>query len=477
MSKKTKHYLTSFSFFLFFALLPPITFATSPQTSAVKKTLSLPHSVSQLSEQKIRNRITPELQERILDYFSENDCEKIKTSVNPSQYSDLRPLVLAVLAYCSPTGQDPEKLFETAEHLDPSSDTIVVLHARYRWKLDPTSSEALWQKVLLLARTQSVRRLAKEYLSGNTEGNEELFLGHGLTYSIFVQTGEMRESNPLGISFSDNSANPANALQVQAALGIRQSHDHGSVSGNYSLTNNRYFSNQSLDLFEHDLDIPITLRAGPNEDIVFRPFASYVSISHAPLQAIAGLGVFGVAYRNHYKQSVQGSFYQEKLYPEGLDTQQGAHYRFEYNWELYPSSQFFRFMTYIEHVKAKQDVDESLSLSINYSHTDIGLVFNYEYDFKWFTLGLLPKIIIREDNDNSSYLSTQDLSQLTKRRQDFSFSIQPNLTLPILSSLQLFAWYEWSRIYSNIGPDDYFDRNNLNQVIGIALRGFLNDYL
>lgn len=416
--------------------------------------------------------VSPELESKIVELFSTDQCATARTLVSPNQFGSLRPLVLAVIAYCQPAGFDPEELFERAEKREPSNDTIVVLHARYRFKKDPDSALELWKKVLLLVRTPNTRQMAQEYLAGNGEAEEQISVGQKLTYYLSAQFGGSFETNPAGNPAS-SERQASGALNTNLSLGILDSTFYGYFALNYALANSRYFSAHDVDLFEHDLESPISLRVGTNEDLILRPFVSYLTLGDSPYQLLGGLSVQGIAYRSQYKQYVQGSIFQDHFYPGNFQSQQGTHFRFDYNWEFYPENFFIKFVAYFEHVNSDQDSDLLNSLSIPYSHNDLGFQGYFDYNLKFAILGLYPKILIREDDDASTFLSASSGAFVSKRRQDFQISVQPHVIIPLISYLQLYIYYEINRTYSNIGIDDYQDRNILNQTVGIALRTFV----
>ncbi|MBI3555739.1 MAG: hypothetical protein HY074_05715 [Deltaproteobacteria bacterium] len=170
---------------------------------------------------------------------------------------------------------------------------------------------------------------------------------------------------------------------------------------------------------------------------------------------------------------MQGLIFFDKLAPSALRAQQGEHFRFEYSWEFFPPAWTFKSLISIEHVDAEND---AISVGIPNSHTDMGLALGMQYDFKLFTLAFNPKIVYRKDSSVSNYTSPIDGSQVAKGRADTLVTLQPMITVPIVPYLQLMAWYQWERIYSNIGPTDYTDRNYLNQSVAVATKVFLSNY-
>ena len=439
--------------------------ATLPPTNLPKPQIEPRHSPP---------TVTPEMEEKIVGYFSEGQCENALAVISPPEYLRLSALPLAVVAYCEPKNGQSEQYFKKAEELEPSSDTIYVLHARYRWKKDPISAEDLWKKVLFLARTESTKRMAEEYLAGFGHAKEEVQLAHELTWFSKVQVGLSSESNP-GARAIGTETGGSTAGNIQLSAGATKGVSFGSLAANYNLVNNRYFTHHEDDLMEHDLEVPISLRAGRHADVVFRPFTSYLTLGDSGLQVLGGLGIMGVSFHDNFKQSVQGIVYEDHYYVPDLRSQAGYHYRFEYDLQFFPTRYQLHTLFYFEHVSAGEDADPVSGSLIPYSHNDIGVHAFFDYDFKFMILSFYPKFQIREDDYGADYIST-DVGPTNKQRQDISIALQPNATFRLTSGLQFFAWYEWSRTFSNIGPADYQDHNVLDQTFGIALKGFMASY-
>ncbi|MBI3543552.1 MAG: hypothetical protein HY075_09795 [Deltaproteobacteria bacterium] len=416
--------------------------------------------------------ITPELEEQLVDFFTRDRCDRVRGAAPRAIQRRLSPLVAAVVAYCQSDPLEAEQLFSWAEEREPTRDTIVVLHARYRWKLNPASALPLWAKVVLITRNQATKALAQQYLAGIAEGDDLVEIGKKTNFFGTLVVGASRESNPLGIAISEAPVASV-AANAQANATYTEQLDNGSWSAGAGLLNNRYFTAHSADLLEADTELSLALRVGKNEDFTFRPFFSYLTLGNLPYESFGGIALRGVAYRDYYKQYVQGTIYQDWYYRNEYKPQAGWHFRFDYNWELFPFPWFASFGAYFEHVRAARDTDDANALTITYSHNDIGIQLFAEHNFRLFAPGLNTKLYLRNDADVSSFnrLSTGGLT--TKRRQDLTLEITPSFTIPLETNYHLYIWYTFSRTFSNLGADDYADRNVRNSTVGAALKAYI----
>src|SRR5262249_19731446 len=107
------------------------------------------------------------IQARIVRLYSEGRCADVRSLVRKVELTRLRPNVMAIAASCEPPGDDCESLFERAEKANPTGDLILVLHARHLAReKGAAAAEPLWQRVLMVARNEYFRRMAKDYLAG-----------------------------------------------------------------------------------------------------------------------------------------------------------------------------------------------------------------------------------------------------------------------------------------------------------------------
>lgn len=423
----------------------------------------------------------PKFEDKIVDLFVENRCDVVHDAVKPEFYSSLRPLILAVVAYCQPQLSEAEPLFSEAERKDVSNDLIVVLHARYVWNTMPEASNALWRKVMLLARTPAIKAMAEDYLEGTVDKlhPQQITLGQSFTYFANLQIGGSYETNPTAAAASEGNSIPSSsAINAQLALSTEYLLGFGSLYSNYALAFNRYLSTPSVNYQAHLLDVPLALRVGDTQELQVKPFGSFVLLGDSAYQILGGIGIVGVNYRPEFKMTVQGSIFQDKYYDSAMTPQQGTHFHLDYSWEYYPEDWFLKGIAYIEHVSASYDTDVTSTLNITYSHNDLALLLYAEYNLKWIVFGFFPKLLVREDDNDSVYVPTNATNgnTVSKRRQDFQVVLQPNVSFPLTKNLQLFLWYEWNRIFSNLGPNDYVDRNIENQTVGIAIRTYVTSF-
>ncbi|MBI3543807.1 MAG: TonB-dependent receptor [Deltaproteobacteria bacterium] len=417
------------------------------------------------------NPATAEFQARILSHYEAGRCDLVHRMVPPEARAQLRPNILAVAAYCEPPGADAEKMFARAEAADPTGDLIALLHAKSRWKKDPVSAEPLFRKVLMLARNPFMVRMAQEYLSGRIEQDSAISLSP-VTYYGDVAVGADYEANPRHPEFVYSTARPSPGARADALMNAQRWVPWGSLGASYRFGERTHFAAHEFDLLEHELEARAAARVGPREDLSARLLGSYSSLGGHVLGTTYGGSVSGAIYRPDYKQSVQGMLYIEHLAPSFLAPQEGKHFRFEYAWEFFPPDWLVKFLGSFEHVEASHD---TITTGITYSHNDVGVEFSVQHDFKLFMLAFSPKTVLRTDADVSSFQSPQGQA-VTKRRNDYLVSLTPTLIIPLLPYLQLNAWYEWYRVFSNIGPNDYVDRNFQNQTVGVALKAYLSSY-
>lgn len=421
-------------------------------------------------------------EEKIVDLFAENQCEKVREVVEPQMLGQFRPSVLAIAAYCEVRGGDPETLLAEAERKDPSNDTIALVHARYVWKKDHESSFPLWRRLLLLARNPALKNLAQQYLNETIKNEEALPLNQPLTISSNFISNYAFEANPEQDATSLGTPPGSMVLGIGGNFNLQRATEFGSIGCDYSIFQKFYRTIHNQDLLANDLEVPVAFRVGDNEDLILRPFASFTTQGYQPYQSALGGAVQGVAYRSNYKQSVQGSIFVDHFSPMELQPQQGTHFRFEYNWEFYLPNWFIKYLATVEHVHASADTfgDANSAVNsnatLNYSHTDFSLQMVLERNFNWLIASLSPKVLVREDSDSSTYALTDSQRQASKRRQDLQVVMTPSLTFPLTGALQIYTWYEFNHTFSNFGPRDFNDYNIDNQTIGLGLRGFLSNF-
>lgn len=433
-----------------------------------------------IAETRPRAQVPDETQARIVRLYSEGKCAEVRSIAKSIDLMSLRANVMAIVAYCDPPGVNPETLFAKAEQLSPTGDLILVLHAKHRWKKNPKAAEPLWKRVLMIARNEYFREMAKDYLSGVIDpgtAEHSLNLSPATGFAQFFFGGEHRTTAQLPDFVYQPSVASYGAV-ARGDLTYRHWYQFGSVAVHFTGSYDHYFSATQYTLWDNNLELPLAIHVSSNKDLVVRPFTGYTHMGTGPLRFLYGVGVVGAVYKASYTQSVQGLVYADRILVPAISDEQGAHYRFEYQWDFYPKNWFFSTMISVEHVSATPASQLFGSGGFfEMSHTDSGVNFKVERDFSRFTLGFVPQLVFRTDSQATIVNAPAvGVSTTSKRRQDYDVSLMTDLTIPLLPSLQLYAWYEWRRIFSDFGPGDYVDRNYNDQTVGVGVKTSLSTY-
>lgn len=415
-----------------------------------------------------------DLEAKLIEAFNHGQCAALPSLISSTLYEVLPPIGLAIVAYCDPDTDDAERLFGRAEFTAPSSDVVVMLHARRVSQTNPAAAEPLWRRVLLLARSSYVRLMANAFLDGRGDLSEPIEVQTPLLFFASLRFFGGTDTNPQ-LQLLGGETSPSGFAGLQLSAGALHSMAFGAVAANYALNRTQYFVRPSCNLWKHDLELPLILRAGTNEDIRIIPFGEMQYLGEQPYYQYGGMRVAGIAFRGTYKQTVQASLYQDGYDNSLLNHQAGGHFRFNYLWEFYPHDWYVNFNAYIEHVEAKRDTGPrgGPTYIIPYSHNDIGLTAQAEHNFGRFLLGLNAGLILREDDLDSTYTVGQGGAPTVKRRQDLSFYLQPTLTVQLASSVQLLAIYSLYRNLSNMGPFDYQDQSYVDDVVSVGIRIYM----
>ena len=217
------------------------------------------------------NQITPELEARLVDLFSNHRCPEIAEILPLDQIPFLRPNIQAVVASCGLPGIDSEVLFLEAEKRNPSGDLIAVLHARYRSRVNPPSATVLWEKVLEIARHPFLRKMAIEYLSGITDATEDADFSLNSKYTYFgnLRVGGGRQSNPKDPVNPPPATRSSDFSQLTADFSVQRWLNFGSLAATLDVSHSKYFSVSELDALNTSLELPFSIHAGTYEDIIF----------------------------------------------------------------------------------------------------------------------------------------------------------------------------------------------------------------
>ena len=417
-----------------------------------------------------------ELQTKIVEAFTHNDCGRVTTITSRSLIPRFRPLVIAVVAACSEDHSYSEDLFNKAESKANSDELILVLHARYLFAYNPKAADKIWGKIYVIARNPALKKIARDYLQGTEEEGETFSVTKTWTLFGSWETSGGYENNPTGQAASVGTRPASGAFNnVVFGSGSHTLDNGNTIGGNLSITTNTYFSTHFADFWENDYDIPYTMRVGTNEDLIFRPLGRYSQYGDLTYEVMAGFALTGVAYRENYKEWVQTAIYQNHYYIDVVQPKSGTNLHFEYNWEFYPRDLYFRLMAYIQHVSAQEDTSITPNADIPYSHNDIGTTLFFDYRYKGFTLSFYPSYSFRIDDNDSTY---EDIfgNIIVKRRQDSSVDLKARVSTSITRNIEAFAYFDWTRTYSNMGFADYLDRNYIDQSFGIGIKTSVANY-
>jgi hypothetical protein len=415
-------------------------------------------------------------QARIVELFSSDNCAGVRDLVRSEDAFTLRPNVMAIAAYCEVPGVNSNELFARAETIDPTGDLILTLHAKYVWKRDKAAAEPIWQKVLIYARNPYLIAMAQEYLAGMIAEDKPMSL-KSTTYFGSILIGASADSNarPPELSYLPDSNSPG--IILSARLNGQKWFPSGSISGNYYLNAAVHPSDTRYNVTTQEIDIPVALHAGKNEDLVFRPIGGLSTLNGAPYKSKIGIGVLGIIYRADYKQTLQGLIYSDHISLQQIEGEDADHFHFDYSWEFYPKSLVVVTQFSIEHSKAENTTFYAgIPGNFNNAHTDTSIDFSIQKEFGSISLGLSSRIGVRLDSAATRYTSPQTGEIVRVTRADTEVMLMPNLTLPIFPFVQLYAWYQWDKISSNIGEDSYVNRNYTEQVLGLALKTSLSSY-
>ena len=407
--------------------------------------------------------------------FNADECRAVHELVRPAQYQRLSALSLAIVAYCEPDFSTAEQFFSLAETLDPSSDNVAVLHARFLSNQGLEDADRMWEKVALLARNRDYLYEAREQLEANV--TEPTHTGISRTWSSYAlaNLGAGVETKPdVADTLLGQPSNPSAFNSVVLNAGMQRNFSFGFLGVNDQLTWHDYFSSSASNLLGNNLDFPFSIRAGTYEDLRIRPFGSFQQLGDSAYYNSYGVAMQGVVYRGTYKQICQGEVFHDGYYPQSLKAQGGTHFRFDYTWASLGMPWLHRILIYLEHVQAGRDVvrqGSAVVVSIPYSHTDVAVDLYSEYSHKWIIFGLGTKLLLREDDNNSTFPDpTTTSGQNSKQRQDFQLSLSPSITVPITYATQLRASYQFIQRFSNMNAGDYVDWTFEDQVWMLTLQ-------
>jgi hypothetical protein len=430
-------------------------------------------SISPAAPLKNSADIPTDFEERLGQFYANDDCEKINQSVPKEFYSKLRPFVLAVLASCEPPSVDIKKLFEEARSKDPNNELILLLYGRYLWRTDQPSSIPIWQSLKFRARTKAIGQLASDYLSGDAEEVIPRTLNSSTSF-LLLQAGSSYETDPSSLPISSPegvASRPSSALNLQGIFNLQKNKGWGSLGGTYALTSNTYSSLSTVNLVEHDFEFPVTFLLNANSDFALRPFTSLINLSGSPYFNLYGVGLLYYFTQPEFKQYFQLAIFSDHFTDSLNQPQGGQHYRLEYRLDRFQSRYFTALMLFKETVEAGIDYLSVNAQGVSYSHDDEGAQLFFDHEVvKGSSFGFYPRVTYRRDRDPSQFNSPTAGSGRVNRREDLITSMQINFSYDLPQGFSIFSWYQYDQSFSTMAADSYLDRNSINQTSGVALR-------
>jgi hypothetical protein len=411
------------------------------------------------------------IEQDLADSFEAGNCTRVTELFHTIDRKHLSPLAEAVAGFCEPDFKFAKEILDEASARDVSDDLIAYLHAKKVWLHARPESMDFWQRALLLARRPSLKNQIQNYLTGQDETFEEApTIGHKSIEASVAMSG-YREDNPYFFGESDQTRDPTLGVETDSEINSTHSASFGNWRAHATLKTQTYFTKHDVDFQGLDLDIPLDVKVGNNEDIIFTVLGGYSEQGGNSLQSYYGLSVQGVAYHPSYKQSVTATVYSDNLYPSLISAQGGFHARFDYAWEWFSGYTTFRISPYVEHVTSDSDLNTDITAPalIPYTYTAVGANVSVDQYVGRFTFALDLFSALRFDDDASVY-TVYPQNTVTKTRADQSLISRLSVSYALQRNLQLVGWYEWNRTWSNIGPTDYQDRNFVDQIYAAGLR-------
>lgn len=422
------------------------------------------------------NAEAEKLNDDIINAFSTNRCEGVSSFAVEGKEGILDALTLGVLGYCQNEVPKGLHYFFLSEAKRPDYDLVLALKGRFMWKRDLEASKKIWERLYQVAQNEAMRDMASDYLAGRITDNDEraLLATDKWSYYISAQTGVSRENNPYAYSGGNlREETSSNAINSAAILNFGRETDFGSINADYSFSHVSYFSAHGADFQDHYFEAPLTIRVGASQDLSFKPFFDYVFVGDQPYQSYVGGALRGSLYQDKMTHYIQASFVSDWYYPSASKPEAGIHFRFDYNWSYFQFPFSVQTNFAMEHVQAGADQPDDDALSvIHYSHSDLSLQAVTSYMIWRLIPGFATALYFRNDSQESRFISPVRLISVSKQRQDFTAEIKPTLTIPIWTHFQIYLWYSYLWATSNLGPDDYVDRNYRNQTVGLAVRVF-----
>lgn len=415
----------------------------------------------------------PGLEERFANYLRNDDCASILSTVSGHDYEVIKPELLAVLATCEPPGKDPEKMFAYAEERAPTSDTVLLLHARYRWTKHRAGAEELFERLAEQTQDPRLKNLAEQYIDVPAQMSARR---RSLSFAVTGYVGGIQETNPEGLPISNSNFGLDLSTGAVGGIGVTGEKAFNSylASLDYIANDTTYWLTHSVDLLTQDVDFPIERVINDESTIGVRPFGSFYMLNGARYYTVTGLGVIGKMNREVGSYWSQISVYHDTYYPSESAGQSGSHVRFDLS-ASFKSWTVLRPALYVYVDRGIEGADVSSSQFIPYSHTDYGVGASFNHVVHRYSIGLAFRGLFRDDMQNTRLIDSTGNS-ISKVRQDMQLVIQPNLTVPLGPGLELFLYFESNSVGSTLNATDGLDRNISDSTMGAIIRTAITSF-
>ena len=421
--------------------------------------------------------ITPQLEHQIVELYSSGQCSKTEPLIAHEKIENFRPNIIAVIASCKTSHEQSEALFKIAEKKDPDNDLVALLHARSLQFVDPNTAKPYWVHVQKYARSDSLREMAREALSGLEINKAPLNLS-SWTWTVQAQIGGSHHSSPWVRETPDHLYAPGNALDLDLFLRAQHWIKPGSISATYKHESHLFFGKDDASTQSHLFEIPLALRVGRSEDLVFKPFFQQKRVGSDILSNAEGIGFTGIAYRESSKQTVSGFAATEQTLLPDVNAPDLAHYHFDYQWEWFPVRWLLVTKFGVDNYSASRIAKyRNVSGDFNESHNDLSLSGTVRHGFDRFSLGLSSSVLTRFDNHDSTFMQPTTHQVVTKSRNDYSIELEPHVIWRVLPQLQLYLYAQqiWNR--TNLDKADYgFSLDHDETILGLKLRTYWSSY-
>lgn len=421
--------------------------------------------------------VDADIERKIVDAYSDGRCSEIPKLIDSKDFPKLRPNVLATVAACELPGQNSEKLFELAEKQDNEGDLVAVLHAFYLYKRNPEAAKAYWNKVLLYSRSDALRDMAREAISGLQISTGPLNLSPW-TWTAQAQVGGSYHSSPWNRDIPESTPDAGTAADYDLSGRLQRWIRPGSLSLIYRLRGQQYPDSQRISWQDQYAELPIALRVGKTEDFVIRPFFDHYTVGNRSFDNMIGIGFSGISYGISQKETVSGYAATQNTQRKTITSTQSAHYHFDYQWEWFPNYWLVFAKFGFDNISASRIPQyRTLVGDFNTSHNDTSINVTARRAFPHMSVGLTTAGTMRFDSHDSTWTAPYSHQLVTDTRNDYTLDLEPHVVFRIIPKLWLQFYFRRSWVWSSWSQEQTgFNLSHTDSVIGLNLRTYWSSY-